>query len=149
MTEPEPGAVICLVLLFLLGVATSDASYILRTQFAFQSPYSVVAARTKSNIYHLCAVPGMSDERRKQEREAEIRSTIAKLKREGKMKSKGSATGGSLSEEDSAMLEAEAFFNRASPVRKFEEKVAERRRIASMLEEAANEKKEQGDDSVK
>ena len=86
----------------------------------------------------------MSDERRKQERESEIRSTIAKLKRQGKMKNKDGT--GALSAEDSAMLEAEAFFNQASPVRKFEEKVAERLRIASLLEREANEQKSGNDD---
>ena len=81
------------------------------------------------------AAPGMSDERRKQERDAEIRSTIAKLKREGKIKNKD----GTRTAEDSAMLEAEAFFNRKSPVRKFEQKLAERKRLASEAEDKAGE----------
>ncbi|KAI2509323.1 hypothetical protein MHU86_5076 [Fragilaria crotonensis] len=136
---------ICIVLFLLLGVPAIDASRTrsLHTQIAFLSPSSV-AVRTKSNTNPLSAAPGMSDERRKQERESEIRSTIAKLKREGKMKNKDGT--GALSAEDSAMLEAEAFFSRASPVRKFEEKVAERLRIASLLEHEANEQKTGNDD---
>ncbi len=134
-----------MVLLLLLGFPAIDASRssTLQTQLAFLSPNSV-AVRTKSNTHHLSAAPGMSDERRKQERESEIRSTIAKLKRQGKMKNKDGT--GALSAEDSAMLEAEAFFNQASPVRKFEEKVAERLRIASLLEREANEQKSGNDD---
>ena len=71
------------------------------------------------------AAPGMSDDQCKQERDAEIHAKISKLKREGKMKN---ADGTKKLAEDSAMLEAEAFFNKTGPVKKFEPRMAERKR---------------------
>lgn len=85
------------------------------------------------------AAPGKSDEIVKQEREAEIRSKIAKLKSQGKFKNKD----GTQSAEDAAMLEAEAFFNKPSPIRKFEKMAAERERIK---EAEAKEQQKQNDD---
>ena len=136
--------------LLILGVATIDASHGLPTQrCAFQSPHhnslvvavaayrrTTITTTRRSTSHHLSAAgsPGMSDERRKEERDAEIRSTIAKLKREGK-----------------TCWRLKHFFHQPSPVRKFQEKYAERKRITSLLlpvEEAANKKKG-GDDVVK
>jgi Skp family chaperone for outer membrane proteins len=122
---------IILLLLFCVTRITDASAYI---NSAFVSHNSIVVRRETAAY----AAPGMSDERRKQERDAEIRSKIAKLKREGKMKNKD----GTRSGEDSAMFEAEAFFNRTSPVRKFERKLAERKRLASLAEE--DEADEQG-----
>ena len=82
------------------------------------------------------AKPGMSDERARQEREAEIQSKISRMKREGKMKNKD---GTAQSAEDSAMLEAEAFFSKPSPLRKFEKSQAERKRLEAEAAEAAGE----------
>ena len=82
------------------------------------------------------AKPGMSDERARQEREAEIQSKISRMKREGKMKNKD---GTAQSAEDSAMLEAEAFFSKPSPLRKFEKSQAERKRLEAEAAEAAEE----------
>jgi hypothetical protein len=92
------------------------------------------------------AKPGMSEERARQEREAEIQSKISRMKREGRMKNKD---GTAQSSEDSAMLEAEAFFNKPSPVRKFERIVAERKRVAAEVaaaEEAAEKESKRLDD---
>jgi hypothetical protein len=82
------------------------------------------------------AKPGMSDERARQEREAEIQSKISRMKREGRMKNKD---GTAQSAEDSAMLEAEAFFSKPSPLRKFEKSQAERKRVEAEAAEAAAE----------
>jgi hypothetical protein len=120
--------VIDTILLLLLCVTRiTDASPCRNSAFVSQNS---IIVRSGTVAF---AAPGMSDERRKQERDAEIRSTIAKLKREGKIKNKD----GTRSAEDSAMLEAEAFFNRTSPVRKFEQKLAERKRLASVAEDKA------------
>jgi len=89
------------------------------------------------------AAPGKSEEQAKQERDAEIRNKIAKLKRDGKIKN----ADGTKSAEDSAMLEAEAFFNKASPVRKFQERMAERKRI-ELLEVEAEEQRKLDEDGV-
>jgi len=77
------------------------------------------------------AMPGKSENQIKMEREQEIFRKLAKLKSEGKMVNKD----GTKSAEDSAMIEAEAFFNRESPLRKFERKMAERKRLAEEAEE--------------
>jgi hypothetical protein len=93
------------------------------------------------------AKPGMSDERARQEREAEIQGKISRMKREGKMKNKDGTT---QSAEDSAMLEAEAFFNKPSPRLKFEQQ--ERKRVeveaaaAAAAEEAAEQESKSPDD---
>ena len=86
------------------------------------------------------AAPGMSDDQRKQARDAEIRAKISKLKREGKMKN---ADGTKQSAEDWAMLEAEAYFNKASPVKMFEARMAERKRV-SLLEAEAEGQRDNG-----
>jgi hypothetical protein len=85
-------------------------------------------------------MPGKSESELKMEREQEIRCKMAKLKREGKMVTKDGRT----STEDSAMLEAEAFFNQESPVKKFQRKMAERKR----LEEEADELKKREEEKV-
>jgi hypothetical protein len=82
---------------------------------------TVVTTRTVLGM----AKPGMSEERARQEREADIQSKISKLKSQGRMKNKDG--GGKQSAEDSAMLEAEAFFSKPSPLRKFEKSQAERK----------------------
>lgn len=74
--------------------------------------------------------PGQSEAQQRNEREEEIRQTLAQLKSSGKMKG---ATAKSM------MEEAENFFNRPSPVRKFEKQVRERK------EAAAQQKKEDQD----
>lgn len=92
------------------------------------------------------AAPGMSDAQRKNERDFEIRATMAKLKREGKLKNNNNDDGGKqLSPEDSAIQEAEAFFNKPSPFKKFQERKAERDRIATENEIANSEKKKDPD----
>jgi hypothetical protein len=91
------------------------------------------------------AKPGMSEERQRLEREAEIQSKISKLKSQGKMKNKD---GTAQSAEDAAMLEAEAFFSKPSPLRKFERSMAERkqRELEAAAAEAEEEKKRQDDE---
>ena len=74
----------------------------------------------------------------------EIRSKIARLKSEGRMKNKD---GTKNSSEDSAMQEAEAFFNKPSPFKKFEERV-ENERLALLKEEAENKSKLQDDEGL-
>jgi hypothetical protein len=104
---------------------------------------TIVLAKTttisRTNVVLFMAAPGMSEERRKQERDAEIRAKISKLKREGKMNKDGKSA------EESAMLEAEAFFSKPSPVRKFEAWTAERKRVA-LEAEAEEERKGQDDE---
>eukprot|EP00547_Thalassionema_nitzschioides_P015842 CAMPEP_0194242870 /NCGR_PEP_ID=MMETSP0158-20130606/8274_1 /TAXON_ID=33649 /ORGANISM="Thalassionema nitzschioides, Strain L26-B" /LENGTH=96 /DNA_ID=CAMNT_0038978043 /DNA_START=191 /DNA_END=481 /DNA_ORIENTATION=- len=86
------------------------------------------------------AAPGKSEEQAKQEREAVIRSKIAKLKSQGRFKN----ADGTQSVEDSAMLEAEAFFNKPSPLKKFEKRAAERKeRKKLQAEELAAEDDEE------
>jgi hypothetical protein len=97
------------------------------------------------------AKPGMSEERARQEREADIQSKISKLKSQGKFKNKDG--GGKQSAEDSAMLEAEAFFSKPSPLRKFEKNQAERKQReleAAALEAEAKKEDESSElpDSV-
>ena len=83
----------------------------------------------------LMAMPGMSEEQRKLERDNEIRQKIAKLKSQGKM-GKTNKDGIKESPEDSAMAEAEAFFNKPSPAKKFElRRKAEKEREALLLKE--------------
>lgn len=130
------GVIDIIALLLFCGTRISNVSAYRNACSAFVSHNSVVV-RSVTAAY---AAPGMSDERRKQERDSEIRSKIAKLKREGKIKNKD----GTRSAEDSAMLEAEAFFNRSSPVRKFEHKLAERKRLASLAEGEATDEEEKG-----
>jgi len=88
------------------------------------------------------AAPGMSEAQRKNERDNEIRAKIAKLKREGKMKSrdKDGVVEEGQSQEDSTMKEAEAFMNKPSPLKKFAERKAARERREA---EAEKEKKEE------
>jgi hypothetical protein len=78
------------------------------------------------------ARPGQSEEQAKQERENEIRSKIASLKRAGKFTKNNP--------EESMMLEAEEFFNRESPIRKFERRKKER-------EQREQEQEQQGEDT--
>jgi hypothetical protein len=87
------------------------------------------------------AKPGMSDARARQEREAEIQSKISRMKREGKMKNKD---GTAQSAEDSAMLEAEAFFNKPNPRLKFERQ--ERKRVEAEAAAAAEQESKSPDD---
>jgi hypothetical protein len=77
------------------------------------------------------AKPGQSEEQAKQERENEIRSKIAQLKSAGKFKK--------TNPEESMMLEAEEFFNKESPIKKYERQKKER-------EQREQEKQEQGED---
>jgi hypothetical protein len=70
------------------------------------------------------ARPGQSEAQQKQDREDEIRATLARLQRDGKLKSQ--QDGGDPS--DSMISEAEAFFNPPeSPLQKFARKTAERK----------------------
>jgi len=88
----------------------------------------------------------MSDAQRKNERDSEIRATIARLKRQGKLKNQNNDDGGKeLSPEDSAIQEAEAFFNKPSPIKKFQERKAERDRIAAENEIANSGMEEDSD----
>lgn len=82
----------------------------------------------------------MSDAQRKNERDLEIRATIARLKRQGKLKNQKE-----LSPEDSAIQEAEAFFNKPSPMKKYQERKAERDRIAAENEIANSGMEEDSD----
>mmetsp|Transcript_24130 Transcript_24130/g.39553 ORF Transcript_24130/g.39553 Transcript_24130/m.39553 type:complete len:160 (-) Transcript_24130:47-526(-) len=79
------------------------------------------------------AAPGQSDEQAKQERDAEIRATIARLKSKGKIKQKNS-DGTEETAEDSAMREAEAFFNKPVSSR-IQERMAEQNRVKEAEEE--------------
>jgi hypothetical protein len=78
------------------------------------------------------AMPGQSDEQRRQEREQEIRAKMSQLKSQGRMNK------GGVSTEDSIMLEAEQFFNKESPFKKFQQKKLEREQ-----REAEQKKKEE------
>ena len=112
-----------------------------RCWFAVQPKKIAALPHTDSRSSHVglfMAAPGKSDELARKERDEEIRAKIAKLKSQGKMK-KG------VSAEDSAMLEAEEFFNKPSPVRKFQERAAERKRLALLEAEA---EKLRNEDSV-
>jgi hypothetical protein len=87
------------------------------------------------------AMPGMSEEQRKAERDNEIRQKIARLKSQGKM-TKTNKDGIKESAEDSAMAEAEAFFNKPSAAKKFElRRKAEKEREALLLKEKEEEEK--------
>lgn len=90
-----------------------------------------------SHVSLFMAAPGKSDELARKERDEEIRAKIAKLKSQGKMNKGESA-------EDSAMLEAEAFFNKPSPMKKFQERAAERERLALLEAEAEKLRNEDG-----
>ena len=81
------------------------------------------------------AAPGKSDMQAKQERDSEIRATIARLKSQGKIKRKNVNGDVETSPEDSAMLEAEAFFNKPSPSVKFQERMAEIERMKKAEED--------------
>jgi hypothetical protein len=88
------------------------------------------------------AMPGMSEEQRKAERDNEIRQKIAQLKSQGRM-TITNKDGIKESAEDSAMAEAEAFFNKPSPFKKFElRRKAEREKEALLLKEKEEEKAE-------
>jgi hypothetical protein len=54
--------------------------------------------------------------------------------------------GSQQSEVESQMLEAEAFFNRKSPARKFEQRLAERKRVAQEEEAEAEEERRKSED---
>ena len=85
------------------------------------------------------AAPGQSEQQAKQERDAEIRATIAKLKSKGKIKQKNS-DGTEETAEDSAMREAEAFFNK--PV---SSRIQERMATLKRAKEAEEEERKQDD----
>lgn len=128
----------CLFLLLTLSAAASCSAFLPgdRTRALSKlSQQQLLWSSYSSSVF--MAKPGMSDERARQEREAEIQSKISRLKAQGKMKNKD---GTALSSEDSAMLEAEAFFNKPSPSRKWERSVAERKRVETEAAEAAAEK---------
>jgi hypothetical protein len=82
------------------------------------------------------AIPGQSEEQRRQERQQEISDKISKLKNEGRM-NKGSVA----STEDSMMLEAEQFFNKESPLKKFA-----RKKLEWEQKEAAEQKRKKEED---
>jgi hypothetical protein len=126
---------------FLLFLATSSCSaFLLVTAPLGNNVLSVsvvpFSTRYADPVALFMAKPGMSDERARQEREAEIQSKISRMKREGKMKNKD---GTAQSAEDSAMLEAEAFFSKPSPLRKFEKSQAERKKVEAEAAAAAAE----------
>jgi hypothetical protein len=79
------------------------------------------------------AMPGKSEAQRKQERENEIRAKMSKLKSEGRMNK-----GKDVTTEDSMMIEAEAFFNKESPFKKYQQRKMEREQ-----REAEQKKKEE------
>ena len=108
-------------------------------RFTLTTPRAVVSSLSPT---YLMAMPGMSEEQRKLERDNEIRQKIAKLKSQGKM-GKTNKDGIKESPEDSAMAEAEAFFNKPSPAKKFElRRKAEKEREALLLKEKEEEKAE-------
>lgn len=81
---------------------------------------------SKGSSTALCmARPGQSEAQARKEREDEIRGKLAKLKADGKMK------GGTA---ESMMEEAEQFFSKESPTRKFERSVKKRREAALQKE---------------
>ena len=86
------------------------------------------------------AKPGQSEAQQRQERENEIRSTLAKLRSAGKVAN--NKNGGDLSH--SMVDEAEAFFNKESPVRKFERQAKERkaREAAALLNNEGEEEED-------
>ena len=107
-------------------------------RFTLTTPRAVVSSLSPT---YLMAMPGMSEEQRKLERDNEIRQKIAKLKSQGKM-NKTNKDGIKESPEDSAMAEAEAFFNKPSPAKKFElRRKAEKEREALLLKEEEEEEK--------
>jgi hypothetical protein len=109
-------AVYMAIFLYILPVeAARSSSAFLSTPSRHRRRVTTVVSRVTTTLS--TAAPGTSDDQRKQERDAEIRAKISKLKREGKMKN---ADGTKQSAEDSAMLEAEAYFNKASPVKMVE-----------------------------
>jgi cell division protein FtsB len=82
------------------------------------------AARCARSSRLTMARPGQSEAQQKQEREDEIRATLARLQRDGKLPSQKG--GGDPSE--SMIKEAEAFFNpKESPLQKFARQNAERK----------------------
>ena len=100
------------------------------------------SAQTTPRVVVSMAMPGMSEEQRKAERDNEIRQKIAQLKSQGRM-TKTNKDGIKESAEDSAMAEAEAFFNKPSPFKKFElRRKAEREKEALLLKEKEEEKAE-------
>jgi hypothetical protein len=105
-------------------------------------PLPLPPSRSTTTTRLFMAKPGMSEERARQEREAEIQSKISRMKREGRMKNKDGTT---QSAEDSAMLEAEAFFNKPSPRLKWEKSVEERKKVEA--EAAAATEQEKSDSS--
>ena len=82
------------------------------------------------------ARPGQSEAQEREERADEIRRKMMQLKNAGKL-NKSAAAGG----EDSVMLEAEAFFNKESPLRKFERETQARKE-----KEALRKAQEEGED---
>jgi hypothetical protein len=78
--------------------------------------------------------PGQSEAQQRQEREEEIRVKLSQLKSSGKMK------GGTT---ESIMAEAEEFFNKKSPVRKFEKFVRDRKEA-----EERQKKEDEGEGST-
>mmetsp|Transcript_41135 Transcript_41135/g.41836 ORF Transcript_41135/g.41836 Transcript_41135/m.41836 type:complete len:166 (-) Transcript_41135:380-877(-) len=97
---------------------------------------STTTTTSSSSSRLFMAAPGFKSEaQRKQERDSEIRAKIAMLKREGKMKTTNKETGQEESQEDSTIKEAEAFFNKPSPLQKFAARQAERERKEKEEEE--------------
>ena len=81
------------------------------------------------------AAPGKSDDIARNERNDEIRLKIAQLKSQGKLLKNG---------EDAAMVEAEAFFNKPSPAKKFQDRIAERKRLAQLEAEEIEQLRDDG-----
>ena len=69
-------------------------------------------------------------------RDAEIQAKISRLKSQGKMKN---ADRTKISATDSAMDEAEAFFKKPSPFKKYEARMAERKQREAEAEELKRE----------
>jgi hypothetical protein len=94
-------------------------------------------AKTLSTTVRLSmAMPGQSEEQRRQEREMEISEMVSKLKSQGRMNEKGEST------EDSAMLEADEFFNKESPLKKFQRKKLEREQREAEADADAKKKED-------
>eukprot|EP00545_Synedropsis_sp_CCMP1620_P009836 CAMPEP_0119004248 /NCGR_PEP_ID=MMETSP1176-20130426/1037_1 /TAXON_ID=265551 /ORGANISM="Synedropsis recta cf, Strain CCMP1620" /LENGTH=190 /DNA_ID=CAMNT_0006955933 /DNA_START=99 /DNA_END=669 /DNA_ORIENTATION=+ len=95
-------------------------------------------ARSSSSAVFM-ARPGQSEAQQKREREDEIREKLAQLKSAGKMK------GGTS---DSMMDEAEKFFNKESPAKKFARATKKRLEAEAALQKEEEEGLSEGDDST-
>jgi hypothetical protein len=137
---PNTSSRLSTVLVLLLALFGSQSTEV----GAFSSPSPLVTHHrihqgSSSSITALSmARPGQSEAQARKEREDEIRQKLAQLKSSGKMK------GGTAS---SMMDEAEKFFNKESPARKFELKNKKRKEEAAAAAALAEESSNDGSDN--